>query len=139
MQACTIREKERTSAPLSGIRPSLAAPKPLTDSKRDLSESMHPSVAVQDAPTPRPQPHPPPARLDVAGNWILLKRFSHLLALHDALVRDLPAYAAAPPCEARALIAERRRSRPAPRAPRPAPRAPRPAPRPVPRAPGRRR
>ena len=32
----------------------------------------------------------------------------------DALVRDLPAYAAAPPCEARALIAERRRSRPAP-------------------------
>ena len=36
-------------------------------------------------------------RADRRGAWVLLKRFSHAAALHHALARELPPYAAAAP------------------------------------------
>jgi hypothetical protein len=44
---------------------------------------------------------------DRRGSWAVIKRFSHVCALHNALCKEVASYAKAPPMLAKALLAER--------------------------------
>eukprot|EP00284_Hemiselmis_tepida_P014136 CAMPEP_0174922436 /NCGR_PEP_ID=MMETSP1355-20121228/5878_1 /TAXON_ID=464990 /ORGANISM="Hemiselmis tepida, Strain CCMP443" /LENGTH=227 /DNA_ID=CAMNT_0016168021 /DNA_START=22 /DNA_END=702 /DNA_ORIENTATION=- len=46
---------------------------------------------------------------DRRGSWVVIKRFSHVVALHAALCRELPRYGADPPLLARECVSERSR------------------------------
>jgi hypothetical protein len=46
---------------------------------------------------------------DNRRTWDVVKRFSHVVALHDALCREVPLYASSPPQSARSVCAEKRK------------------------------